>query len=135
LAAVIEIPFADTGIPTVLLRLLSWPAREWSLRMLRAAAALRVFHATYATIAAEARLVLQSAGQSVEDWDLPQDHPIFMEHLEGQFAGMFERTLSPEWPAAYAERCGLKMAAPLLAKCRSAWSTLKRINPHLSPRV
>lgn len=63
---------------------------------------------------------LQRAGQSVDDWDLPHDHPIFTEHIEEQFAWMMvEGTLSPGWPDVYAERCGLIMSAPLLAKCRS----------------
>jgi hypothetical protein len=62
---------------------------------------------------------LQRAGQRVEDWQLPQDRPIFTEHTERQFAWMmWEGTLSPEWPAAYAERSGLIMSPPLLEKCR-----------------
>jgi hypothetical protein len=67
---------------------------------------------------------LQSAGQSVDTWDLPQDHPIFTQYIEEQFAWMMvEGTLSPEWPHAYAERCGLIMSAPLLAKCRATRQT------------
>jgi hypothetical protein len=63
---------------------------------------------------------LQRASEGVDEWDLPQDHPIFTEHVEKQFAWMmFEGTLAPEWPDVYAERCGLIMSAPLLAKCRN----------------
>jgi hypothetical protein len=62
---------------------------------------------------------LQRAGQRVEDWRLPHDRPIFTEHTERQFAWMmWEGTLSPEWPAAYAERSGLIMSPALLQKCR-----------------
>jgi hypothetical protein len=61
---------------------------------------------------------LQLAGQSVDDWGLPNDRPIFTQYNENQFSWMsFEGSLSPDWPAAYAGRCGLMMSAELLQKC------------------
>jgi hypothetical protein len=60
---------------------------------------------------------LQRADQDVDRWNLPLDHPIFTEHGMGQFAWMFEGTLSAAWPADYSERCGLILAPQLLAKC------------------
>lgn len=62
---------------------------------------------------------LQRAGQNVDRWGLPEDHPIFTEHVEHQFAWMvFEGRLAPDWPAAYAERCGFRLSDALLARCQ-----------------
>lgn len=62
---------------------------------------------------------IQLASQRVEDWQLPNDLPIFTQYTESQFSWMMsEGTLSPDWPDAYADRCGLLMTAELRQKCR-----------------
>ena len=67
---------------------------------------------------------IQLAGQDVDKWGLPYDHPIFTQYTEKQFAWMMiEGSLSPEWPDVYADRCGLEMTAELLQKCRNTKRT------------
>lgn len=62
---------------------------------------------------------IQLASQRVDDWGLPNDHPIFTQHTDKQFAWMLvEGSLSSAWPDAYADRCGLVMSSELLQKCR-----------------
>jgi hypothetical protein len=61
---------------------------------------------------------IQLAGQRCDDWELVHDRPIFTQHTVKQFAWMLEGLLSPDWPDAYADRCGLLVSTELLQKCR-----------------
>lgn len=65
---------------------------------------------------------IQFADQRVDDWELRRDRPIFTQYTEGQFAWMFEGSLSPDWPDFYAERCGLVLSPELREKCRETRS-------------
>lgn len=63
--------------------------------------------------------LVQLASQRVDDWGLPHDRPVFTQHTERQFSWMLaEAAFSPDWPDAYADRCGLEMSPELLQKCR-----------------
>ena len=63
--------------------------------------------------------LIQLATQRVDDWGLPYDRPVFTQHTEKQFSWMMvEASLSPDWPDAYADRCGLGMSPELLQRCR-----------------
>jgi hypothetical protein len=54
----------------------------------------------------------------VDAWELPGDHPIFTQYMEDQFGWMWEASLGPGWPDAYAEHCGLDMCPELRQRCR-----------------
>jgi hypothetical protein len=61
---------------------------------------------------------IQYAGQEIEKWGLPgEDRPIFTQHTDEQFKWMWEGSYSPEWPAYYAENCGLDISVELKEKC------------------
>lgn len=63
--------------------------------------------------------LIQLAGQRADDWGLPYDRPVFTQYTAKQFAWMmFEGSLAPDWPDAWADRCGLEIAPSLLRKCR-----------------
>jgi hypothetical protein len=57
---------------------------------------------------------IQAAGQEIEKWGLlGGDLPIFTQHTENQYDWMWDGTLSPDWPAYYAARCGLQLSEAL----------------------
>ena len=61
---------------------------------------------------------IQYAGQEIEKWGLGgDDRPIFTQHTDEQFKWMWEGSYSPDWPAYYAEKCGLDMSVELKEKC------------------
>ncbi|MEO7859100.1 MAG: hypothetical protein ABIU05_01450 [Nitrospirales bacterium] len=62
---------------------------------------------------------IQLANQHVDKWELLDDHPIFTQYTEAQFAWMFEGTPSSAWPAYYVDRSGLILSPELLQKCRN----------------
>jgi hypothetical protein len=64
--------------------------------------------------------IIQSAGQRVETWGLPADHPIFTEYLSDQFAWMLEISLGrEEQQARFPDDSGLAFSAALRAVCEA----------------
>ena len=64
--------------------------------------------------------ILQSAGQSVEDWGFPGDHPIFTQHTEHQFSWMFQISLDRRYAQQhYPRHSGLELSPALRRLCEN----------------
>jgi hypothetical protein len=69
--------------------------------------------------------IIQSAGQRMEDWDLPGDFPIFTEHFERQFSWMLEGFVEPRhMQSHYPENSGLILSPALRRLCQEGQSHL-----------
>ncbi|MEU8266174.1 hypothetical protein AB0B89_03325 [Sphaerisporangium sp. NPDC049002] len=63
--------------------------------------------------------IIQLAGQAVEDWGIPGDHPIFTEHFPGQFSWMLEGSLDRRGAQSlFPASSGLELSADVRHRCR-----------------
>jgi hypothetical protein len=63
--------------------------------------------------------IIQSAGQGMENWDLPGDFPIFTEYFERQFSWMMEGFVEPRHVQShYPENSGLILSPALQQLCQ-----------------
>jgi hypothetical protein len=65
-------------------------------------------------------LIIQHAGQGVEGWPMPGDHPIFTEHFPQQFSWMMESSLDRrEAQSLFAANSGLVLSAAVRQRCHA----------------
>ncbi|MEV7965358.1 hypothetical protein AB0O34_05170 [Sphaerisporangium sp. NPDC088356] len=63
--------------------------------------------------------IIQLAGQAVEDWGIPGDHPILTEHFPGQFSWMLEGSIDRRGARSlFPARSGLELSADVRHRCR-----------------
>ncbi|WP_405145501.1 hypothetical protein OG589_01715 [Sphaerisporangium sp. NBC_01403] len=63
--------------------------------------------------------IIQLAGQGVEGWGIPGDHPIFTEHFPGQFSWMLEGSLDRRGAQSlFPASSGLELSADVRHRCR-----------------
>jgi hypothetical protein len=61
--------------------------------------------------------ILQRADQRVDEWPGMGTHPIFTEHLAGQWHWMMELLQQPGWPEVYRMDCKIAFSDKLIAAC------------------